>query len=210
MDSIYWSSTWTDWKHRRAIFSSFSTGWLQGNISNQPHGCFQGRCCRVKLTLSASGDMSVTSAPFQPVSQDARYRLAVSPHLVDSGNRFLFHKTTKRALYDSEFERLSREEGVDEVLFLNERYEVVEGSRTNLFVEKDGVLITPPVSCGLLPGCLRRALLEDDAMPTLEAPLTLEDLRAADKIFVGNALRGLIRAELAEAGQPTDAVAETV
>ena len=165
---------------------------------------------RVKLTLSVNGDISVTSAPFQPVSQDARYRLAVSAHLVDSGNTFLFHKTTKRVLYDAEFERLSREEGVDEVLFLNERYEVVEGSRTNLFVEKDGVLITPPVSCGLLPGCLRRALLEDKATLTLEAPLTLDDLRSADKIFVGNALRGLIRAELAEAGQPTDAVAETV
>ncbi len=170
---------------------------------------FADTTCRVKLTLCVDGDMAVTHAPFQPVPDNARYRLAVSPQLVDSGNTFLFHKTTKRALYDAEFERLSREEGVDEVLFLNERYEVVEGSRTNLFVEKEGVLITPPVSCGLLPGCLRRALLEDGAMPTLEAPLTLEDLRAADKIFVGNALRGLVRAELVETEQTSNAVAET-
>ena len=171
---------------------------------------FAAKTCRVKLTLSVGGEMAVTYAPFQPVTKDARYRLAVSPHLVNSGNTFLFHKTTKRALYDTEFERLSREEGADEVLFLNERYEVVEGSRTNLFVEKDGVLITPPVSSGLLPGCLRRALLEDDTMPSLEAPLTLEDLRTADKIFVGNALRGLVRADLSESDQLATSVSETV
>ncbi len=162
---------------------------------------FNAGVCRVRLALAPSGEISITSAPFVDVPQEASYRLAISPTLVNSSDPYLFHKTTRRGLYDSEYERCARDEQADEVLFLNEHYEVVEGSRTNIFVEKDSVLITPPVSCGLLPGCLRRSLLEDPNVAILEAPLTMEDLRRADKIYVGNALRGLIPAELITADQ---------
>jgi 4-amino-4-deoxychorismate lyase len=58
----------------------------------------------------------------------------------------------------------------------------------------DGVLLTPPLRCGLLPGVLRGELLESGKAK--EAMLTEEDLRRANAIFVGNSLRGLIRARL--------------
>ena len=48
-------------------------------------------------------------------------------------------------------------------MFLNERGEVTEGSRTNVFVERDGVWLTPPLSCGALDGCLRREMIEAGA-----------------------------------------------
>ena len=69
---------------------------------------------------------------------------------------------------------------------------VTEGSISNVFVERDGKLLTPPATLGLLPGVLRRQLLDEDR--ALEAELTLDDL--AQGFFIGNATRGLLSAML--------------
>ena len=84
----------------------------------------------------------------------------------------------------------------DEVLFLNERGEITEGSRTNVFARIDGKLLTPPLSAGVLDGCLRRALIEEGRC--VEATLMPEDLEGAEKVFLGNSLRGLIPARPVE------------
>ena len=78
-------------------------------------------------------------------------------------------------------------------VFLNERDEICEGARTNLFVERDGVLLTPPLACGLLPGVFREHLLAQGR--AREAVLRLADL--SGDFFLGNSLRGLLRARLA-------------
>ena len=84
----------------------------------------------------------------------------------------------------------------DEVILLNERGEVCEGTITNVFVDiGDGVLVTPALACGLLPGVLRGELL--DAGRAREAVLSPADLMDAKALFVGNSLRGLIPARLA-------------
>ena len=83
-------------------------------------------------------------------------------------------------------------ECAQEVILLNEEALVCEGSITNIFLPRDGLLLTPPLSCGLLPGVLRQSLLESGA--ATEERLTLHDLRSADSFYVGNSLRGLISA----------------
>ena len=85
--------------------------------------------------------------------------------------------------------------GFDNVLFLNQRGEVTEGAISNVFMEKDGKWLTPPVDCGLLAGVYRRHLLETRA-GIEERVLTEEDLRRADAVFLANAVRGLRRAEI--------------
>lgn len=87
-----------------------------------------------------------------------------------------------------------------DALFVNERDELTEGARTNLFIERNGLLLTPPVSAGLLDGVLRRRLLQEGKAP--ETALRLEDLMQADAVFVGNGLRGLVRVELIDATAP--------
>jgi para-aminobenzoate synthetase/4-amino-4-deoxychorismate lyase len=87
-------------------------------------------------------------------------------------------------LYDGEAARL----GSDEVVFLNERGEVTEGVRSNIFVERDGVLLTPPLTAGVPNGRLRAELIT--AGKAREATLFPEDL--AKGLFFGNSLRGLI------------------
>jgi len=59
-----------------------------------------------------------------------------------------------------EMERQKALTGCDEVIFLNKKGELTEGTRTTLFIELDGRLFTPALACGLLPGTLREELLD--------------------------------------------------
>ena len=77
-------------------------------------------------------------------------------------------------------------------MFVNERGEVTEGSRTNIFVERDGVWLTPPLSSGVLDGCLRRELIENGPQRVVERVLFPSDLDDGT-VWFGNALRGLVR-----------------
>jgi para-aminobenzoate synthetase/4-amino-4-deoxychorismate lyase len=89
---------------------------------------------------------------------DAMMLYVVSPTRLDSSDAFLFHKTTRRELYDQEWKHYSDTVGADEVIYLNERGELAEGSRTNIFIDRgDGVLVTPPLPAGLLPGSSERS-----------------------------------------------------
>ena len=94
---------------------------------------------------------------------------------------------------DDEQARLAKLTGCDEAIFLNERGEVAEGSRTNIFVRRGGKLLTPPLSAGLLDGVLRRELIEQGQCA--KATAVPDDLDG--EVFLGNSLRGLIPATLA-------------
>ncbi len=148
------------------------------------------RPLRVRLLLNEDGQFECTADPLD--LQPQCWTFAVSSRRVDSRDLLLRHKTTWREFFDDERKRLSRNSGVDEVLFLNERGELTEGSRTNIFVRRGDCLLTPPLASGLLNGVLRRVLLEEGRCR--EAVLTSDDLEAADEIFFGNSLRGLVPA----------------
>ena len=150
---------------------------------------------RVRLTSNFRGKVEVTATPFEPLPADAVWRLRVAKTRLDSSDTLYRHKTSRREPYEAARAEYSPEEA-DEVLLLNERDEICEGTITNFFVEdEDGQLLTPPLSSGLLPGILRAELIRQRKART--AVLRLEDIRGRP-IFVGNSLRGLIRAELTE------------
>ncbi len=150
---------------------------------------------RVRLLLNRQGDISITSTALAPPDRDATFRFVISEHRIDSRDPFFRHKTTRRQLYDREYARWHEATGCDEVLFLNERDELAEGSRTNVFLERDGMLVTPPLSSGALPGTLRRALIEDEPRVATEAVLTLKDLEGTMRVLFGNSVRGLQQAK---------------
>lgn len=143
---------------------------------------------RVRLTIGERGDVKAEAEPFVPPRPDTVWRYALAPVSVDSGDWRVHHKTTARAFYDE----ARQASGCDEVVFMNERGEITEGSRTNVFVERDGIWLTPPLSCGLLDGCLRRELIENGPQRVVERVLGPEDL-ANGRVWFGNALRGLVR-----------------
>ncbi|HET7083439.1 MAG TPA: aminodeoxychorismate synthase component I [Rhizomicrobium sp.] len=140
---------------------------------------------RMRLTLNEEGTHAASAhdLPFNP----PHWTYVISPERTGSRDLFLRHKTNWRELYESESKRL----GADEVIFLNERGEITEGARSNIFVKRGGTLLTPPLEAGLLPGILRAELLEQGR--TKEVRLTPDDLKG--EVYFGNALRGLIPAK---------------
>ena len=147
---------------------------------------------RIRLTLARDGAIAVTSSKFT-MTQAGRGlpTVTISEKRTNSADIFLQHKTTNRRLYDTEFSRMQNDYGCAEVLFCNERGELTEGSRTNLFVQFGDVWCTPPLSCGLLDGTLRRSLLSQPHGRVKEAILTPHDLKSADEILIGNSVIGL-------------------
>ena len=143
---------------------------------------------RVRLTVAQDGTLTLTTAPAGP--PPGRWLVGLARDRLHADDPWLRIKTTQRALYDRT--RADLPVGLDEVVFLNDRGQVCEGTITTVFLERDGVLLTPPVACGCLPGVLRAALL--DAGRATEAVLTLPDL-GTGRLWLGNSLRGLIAAD---------------
>ncbi|MDQ5904280.1 MAG: para-aminobenzoate synthetase / 4-amino-4-deoxychorismate lyase [Pseudomonadota bacterium] len=146
---------------------------------------------RVRLTLGRAGDVELSVGHLLPTA--GAVRAVLSPHRINSREPWLRYKTTVRDLYEQELERVQGMPSVFDAIFLNERGEVCEGARSNVFVRMapGEPLLTPPLGCGLLPGVLRRQLLESGE--ALERMLREADLRNATELYLGNALRGLVR-----------------
>ena len=148
---------------------------------------------RLRLTVGLSGEVELSQAKLGPAA--TLWHVKIARERLASNAPWLRIKTTERSLYDRVRETLPA--GIDEVIFLNERDELCEGTITNLFLQRDdGVLLTPPVSSGCLPGVLRRALLDDGRAQ--EAVLRPDDL-IGRRFYMGNSLRALIAAEIAAA-----------
>ncbi len=152
---------------------------------------------RVRLTLSEDG-LDLGTVPLPPTPD--KFRFAIADDVLHSDNIWLAHKTTNRAFYDAPRQRAHETHGLDELVFTNERGELTEGSFTNLFIEREGRLFTPPLSSGVLPGTLRAELIA--ANRAEERVLGVADLHIADAIWLGNSVRGLIRAEWVELETP--------
>ncbi|HTV71149.1 MAG TPA: aminotransferase class IV family protein [Rhizobiaceae bacterium] len=150
---------------------------------------------RVRLTLALDGQAKATTQPFDPVPQGAVWSLSIANTRIDANDPLLRHKTSRREVYDAARAEFPRD-AADEVILLNQRGEVCEGTITTLFIDiGEPVLVTPALQCGLLAGVLRGSLLNQ--VTAREAVLTEADLRSARTLYVGNSLRGLIKATLA-------------
>jgi para-aminobenzoate synthetase/4-amino-4-deoxychorismate lyase len=147
---------------------------------------------RVRLLLDRSGEATVESIPLDP--SPAPVRVAIAREPVDSRDPLLFHKTTRRAVYD---ERRASRPDCDDVLLLNERGELTESTIANLVVRLDGALWTPPLGSGLLPGVLRADLLSRGDIR--ERTLRPADLDRAQAVYLISSVRRWRRAVVVDA-----------
>ncbi|WP_036056760.1 aminodeoxychorismate synthase component I [Leptospira noguchii] len=143
---------------------------------------------RVKISLNSFGKFTYEFQIFENLQKKGT--LKVCNILIDSSSEFRKHKTNLREIYDREGKR-SREAGHLDILFLNEKKEIIEGSISNIFVKIGDSYFTPPVSSGLLPGIFRNRLLKRKGF--YEKTLSLEDLFRSDLVFLCNSLRGILR-----------------
>jgi para-aminobenzoate synthetase/4-amino-4-deoxychorismate lyase len=147
------------------------------------------RPLRVRLLLSEDGGARVEHTALETKSEPLRLRVAKAP--VDASSVFLFHKTTKREVYER-----ARLADCDDVVLWNGRGEVTETTIANLVFEIDGCRVTPSVECGLLAGTFREELLA--AASVVERVVTLAEARRADAVWLVNSVRGWCPAVLVE------------
>ncbi len=147
----------------------------------------QDKPAKVRLMLSRSGAIAIELQPMpEPLNEPVAVKLA--PMQANPQDYRLHHKTSDRSVYDAPDVK-----GDAHPIFYDSDGYLTEGVIWNIFVERDGKLVTPPLSRGLLPGILRRELLESGE--AIEADLQAGDLDSG--FYVGNSLRGLMKAELA-------------
>jgi para-aminobenzoate synthetase/4-amino-4-deoxychorismate lyase len=133
----------------------------------------QGGCSRIQVT------------PLQLFEESAPVRVGLATQPVDTGEVFLYHKTTQRQVYEAA--RSSRPD-CDDVLLWNQRGELTESCLANLVIELDGQLITPPVACGLLAGTMRAELLATGVIR--EGVVPVDALARASRVILVNSVRG--------------------
>ena len=163
--------------------SAAALGWAEpadlcGHLVGLP-----AQALRLRVTLDRAGVLALESAPLPPAKGE--WRVGLADEKLNRADPWLRHKTTRRAVYDAA--RAALPQGLDEVIFENERGEVCEGAITTVFFDRGQGMRTPPLTCGLLPGVLRADL------GVVEEVLLAEDLPRV-RLWVGNALRGLMPA----------------
>ena len=141
---------------------------------------------RVRLLLNQSGALSVQAAPLGALVGSPL--IGLSALVLKSTEPLLQHKTTHRPWYDATTTWLSAHSAYFDQIFVNERQELCEGSRSNIYLLKQGVWLTPPLASGLLGGTMRTRLLNSGQVQ--EAVLHLSDLPDAQAVRLSNGLRG--------------------
>jgi para-aminobenzoate synthetase/4-amino-4-deoxychorismate lyase len=156
---------------------------------------------RVRMRLERSGSFDIEGHPLAPLrAGTVGLLLGAEWDFVPrrSFDPMLLHKSSLREEYDRAW-RFAETRGAWDVLFTNERGELTEGGRSNLFLAIGGTWWTPPLACGLLPGIERAVLLKDTQMQAVEKVLFPNDLYRADRILLTNSLRGRVQAKLVQA-----------
>ncbi|HLQ71810.1 MAG TPA: aminodeoxychorismate synthase component I [Bacillota bacterium] len=147
---------------------------------------------RVRLLVKKDGAFTTEVTTFRKKRETtARVSLAKQP--IHKDNPFLYHKTTNRCIYEA-FQK--HHSNVYDVLLWNGAHEVTEFTRGNVVVELNGELVTPPVTCGLLPGTFRRKLIEDGTIK--ERNVSIHDLKDCTRIWFINSVRQWVEVFLKE------------
>lgn len=137
---------------------------------------------KVRVLADVAGRTSVEVAPLAQSTGPIRVRLGAEP--MPAADEFIWHKTTRRTAYQP----FQVEPGCFDTLLFNRQAELTEFTIGNVAIELDGQWVTPPVSCGLLPGVMRESLIQAGNLS--EHVVTLNDLAHATGLALINSVRG--------------------
>ena len=161
------------------------------------NGCSEAARLRLQVYREGAGlGFVAEAAPLEAAEagfNERGWQIEVYPDARIAADAFSSLKRTQYLPYLLASRR-ALDTGMDECLLLNAWGRVCDGARTNVFVVKGNDILTPPLSEGSIDGVLRRHLLElltADGQPAREEVLTMEDLLAADEVFLTNALKGI-------------------
>lgn len=152
---------------------------------------------KIKIVLQKNGNFTISPTKFD--AQSVQRKIKICSDRIKTENNILFnHKTTAksvRAFYDASLARENRDNALFDIVFLNEQGFITEGSKSNIFISKQGNILTPPISCGILPGIMRKNFIAEHPQ-TKEVCITEKDLITADTIWITNSVIGAIQVDL--------------
>ena len=152
---------------------------------------FGARRYRIRLLQYRNGPPTLEHEIIEEPSSSAYPVIVLAPQPIDPDNPFLYHKTTRRGVYERAFRSVT---GCDDVLLWNSNGFVTETSIANVVATIDGQRVTPPVTCGLLGGTYRQWLL--DRGEIRERKIHIDDLSRVDEFTLINSVRGETPARL--------------
>lgn len=153
----------------------------------QPAGSY-----KVRLLLDKNGEMELEAA-ILGAQKTVKVGLATNP--IDLKDVFLYHKTTRRQVYE---EALASRPDCEDVILWNASGEITEASSANVIIKSEGRLLTPPVTSGLLAGTFRDRLLAERKIR--EGVIIIEDLWHSEAIYLINSVRRWREAKLIPLG----------
>ncbi|MCX7910653.1 MAG: aminodeoxychorismate synthase component I [Endomicrobia bacterium] len=119
--------------------------------------------------------------------------IKLSNIVLNQDDVFLYHKTTNRRIYSREYNKYNKL-GYFDVLFTNEKKEITETTRCNIFIKINNQVYTPPIESGLLAGTFRKLLLDYNYI--IQKKIYLQDILKAQKIYITNSVIGIREAKL--------------
>ena len=146
---------------------------------------------RVRLLLNNRGRLRTMQNPLPTSGRPKPTRICLAEEPIDSDNPFLYHKTTERKVYETARESVA---GCDDVLLWNSDGYITETRIANVIVKLDDKLVTPSVSCGLLPGTYRQHMLDNGRV--FEQNVHVDDLSNVEEVTLINSVRGQHPAQL--------------
>ncbi len=111
------------------------------------------------------------------------------------GDLIRMHKSTSYLYNDFAYEE-AKAFGYDEAVFVDNLNHMIEGTRTNVFIVKNGAVYTPSLDCGILPGITRKFVIEsgrEAGIIVKEKLISYDEFLYADEIFLTNSLNGIIK-----------------
>jgi para-aminobenzoate synthetase/4-amino-4-deoxychorismate lyase len=139
---------------------------------------------KVRVVLNRLGDLSIIATALSAIPRPPVQRVAVARNPIDSGDVFLYHKTSRRTIYDRAH---AAQPEYDDVILWNERGEITEACGANVVIDLNGERLTPPIESGLLSGTFRSELLAQGQI--VERVITIEMARTAQRIWLINSVR---------------------
>ena len=147
---------------------------------------------KIRLCAYQNGEVTISYEVINDdISKEKTVRLG--DQKIHSRSIFQYHKTSRREVYNEEYDKAS-DAGFYDAIILNEKNEVAEGCRHNVFIRKNGQLFTPPINAGVLHGIYRQKFIE--AEKAIEQAITLDDLKTCDEIILTNSVRGAVSVRL--------------
>lgn len=141
-----------------------------------------------RLLLTKEGNLTYSIQALQPIS-NTKVKLAT----LDTITPLSYHKTTEREHFKEATTSIAKNECFD-YIYIDKDSKILEGSRSNIIIFKNGKYYTPPQNLGILAGTLRNTLIEHGICT--EKILYKKDLYEASEMYCINSIRGIIPVSL--------------